>query len=225
MKDLYHDSVFYLRTNSWEGGMRDVDAYERIKARSQAGEPLFIILHSWYLTLGKGCEKNVALALSLINKEEVQESSAALCAAGLGVLRGYYGRLSEGEAISLFDKAEIVCARKGGYMKGVFYFNKFLSCRNDVESFKLAGECFKKASMKGHATSLKMYLFCSSQCRWLRFVKYCSVFFMYMVGRRGVDGPERWWCYRDLKQYRPTTVEFAENCGHALGYFSKGDRS
>lgn len=221
MKDLYHDSVFYLKTNTWESGLNDSDAYDKIKARSLAGDPEFIVLESWYTALGKGCEKSISSGIGLLEHNAVQGSSGALCAAGKGFLKGYYGNPDENKAFFFFDKAEKICFRKGGYCKGALYFSKFLNDREDFESFEKAGYYFKKSAKDGHATSLKMYLFCSSKYRALRFIKYVSVFFVYMVSRRAIGGPERWWCYRDLEKYRPTTVELAEGCGHALGYFAK----
>lgn len=221
MKDLYHDPVFYLRTHSWEKGLRDIDAFERIKTSALSGEPEFVVLESWYKALGKGCEIDIASAIDTLENPDIQGNARSLCAAGLGFLRGYYGEESEEKALFFFDKADVICPRKGNYFKGVFYYSKFLENRSDEESFDRAGAHFKKAAKCGHATSLKMYLFCSSRHRSLRLINYIFVFFGYMSSRRELGGPERWWCYRDLDKFRPSTVEFAENCGHALGYYSK----
>ncbi|WP_394423518.1 hypothetical protein [Vreelandella stevensii] len=225
MKDLYHDPVFYLKTNTWSGGLNDFDAYSKIQERSLSGDPELIVLKSWYIALGKGCEKNISSGIELLENNAVHGHAGALCAAGKGFLKGYYGDPDEDKAFFFFDKAEKICLRKGCYFKGVFYFNQFLTNREDLESFEKAGYYFKKSAKNGHATSLKMYLFCSSKYRALRLVKYISFFFVYMVSRRAIGGPERWWCYRDLEKYRPTTVELAESCGHALGYFAKNSRS
>lgn len=221
MKDLYHDPVFYLRTHSWDRGLRNLDAFEKIKTHAMSGEPEFIVLESWYKALGKGCEKDASSAVEMLKNPDVQENARSLCAAGLGFLRGYYGVVSEEEALLLFNRAARICPRKGDYLKGVLYYDNFLKDRSDVVSFDKAGAFFKKAAKNGHATSLKMYLFCSSRHRSLRLIEYISVLFSYMASRRDLGGPERWWCYRDLERFRPSTVEFAENCGHALGYYSK----
>ncbi|MCC5884696.1 MAG: hypothetical protein JJU25_18920 [Halomonas sp.] len=221
MEDLYHDPVFYLRTHSWEKGLRDIDAFEKIKTSALSGEPEFVVLESWYKALGKGCEIDALAAIEALEREDVQGNARSLCAAGLGFMRGYYGEKSEEKALLYFDKAEKVCSRKGSYFKGVFYYRKFLENKSNFESFERAAANFKKAAKSGHATSLKMYLSCSSKYRSLRFINYVFVFFCYMVNRQDLGGPERWWCYRDLESFRPSTVEFAENCGHALGYYSK----
>ncbi|CDG53142.1 MULTISPECIES: sel1 repeat family protein [Halomonadaceae] len=221
MKDLYHDSVFYLKTNTWDSCLNDIEAYDKIKSRSFVGEPELIVLQSWYTALGKGCEKNITFAIELLEQDAVQKSAGALCAAGLGFLRGYYGCPDEDRALYFFNKAEKICVRKANYQKGMMSFNRYLIKRDNLNDLEMARTFFAKAAKSGHATSLSMHVFCRTKPKVVHILKFFSILASYLVSRSNLGGPERWWCYRDLEKYRPTTVKLAEGCGHALGYFAK----
>ncbi|WP_394426789.1 hypothetical protein [Vreelandella stevensii] len=224
MQDLYHDPVFYLKTHAWGSGLNDFNAHEKIASRSFVGEPELIVLKSWYIALGKGCDKSVPVAIELLKHKDVQNSASALCAAGLGFLRGYYGHADESKALFFFNKAEEICIRKANYQKGMMSFNKCLTKSGGSHDLAMASYFFGKAAKHGHATSLNMHAFCRTSSRIRHLSEYSSALAGYFFSRSNLGGPERWWCYRDLEKIRPTAVRLAEGCGHALGYLAKNNR-
>lgn len=221
MKDLYHDSVFYLKTCSWESKLSDADIYKKIVSRAQSNDPDFLVLQSWYLSLGKGCKRDISTAIKLLETSTVQLNVGSLCAAGLGFLRGYYGEPNEAIALSYFDQAEKICPRKASYQKGYMHFNRYFYQGGTVSDLKKARLFFEKAAKRGHATSLNFHVFCRTGTRTYHIYKYFLMLVGYLLARKSLGGPERWWCYRDLEAFRPPAVRLAEGCGHALGYFAK----
>ncbi|MFG6668795.1 hypothetical protein ACGK9R_17040 [Halomonas sp. HNIBRBA4712] len=223
MKKLYHDPIFYFKTNSWPSSMSDVEAFNRISLRAKAGEPDFIVLESWCLALGKGCAQNCDSPLKVLKDDRVNKSSVALCAIGLGFLRGYYGSVDENKAIEFFDKASEICPFKANYQKGFMYFEKYYYGGKEKDNIINAKFFFEEAAKKGHATSLNFHVFCraGAKTHLRHFSRYFFILTKYMFAKGRLSGPERWWCYRDLDIYRPTAASLAEGCGKALGYFSK----
>ncbi|WP_447529894.1 hypothetical protein [Vreelandella sp. TE19] len=221
MQDLYHGPIFYFKTNAWEEGVNDEDAYKKIIARVEANESDFLALKSWYLALGKGCDKDVLSALDILNNDALNRNAGALCAVGVGFLRGYYGEEDEEKALYFFDKAEKICFRKANYQKGLMRFNRYyFQGKREIDKV-MARSFFEKAARNGHATSLSFLVFCREGPRFKHIFRQLRMFFIYLLSRSSLSGPERWWCYRELRPYRPTAVSLAENCGHALGYFAK----
>ncbi|WP_394423510.1 hypothetical protein [Vreelandella stevensii] len=221
MSDLYHAPIVYLRTHTWPSGLSDEDAFEKISERAKQNDPLFMVLLSMYLSAGKGCDENMDQAQAWLYKGLAYEKADAHCLAGMAYLYGYYGSKNTNEALKAFDSAEKICQKKGLYCKGYLYLNKYLADRSDKESFRKAGFFLRKSAMRGHATSLVMYIYCASDNVFIRYTKLISALLAYTIRRSSHSGPQRWWCYRDLNRLRPASVKFAEKTGNSLGYFSK----